>query len=279
MDLQTKLSELEKAAGNRKAKDRKSLNDKNSVAKIIQLPLWGDDKRGVPNEIIRSALFNVRNRNTARRDFKDEPIMVLGDGEITYRGEELRQDDEDVWLQLMHLARLQPLGKQVEFTAYSMLTALGWATSSHGYNRLRRCIRRMQATSLAIHSKRLGQGISVSLIHEFEWEDERGAKLDCWRVWISPKMQQLFGDVYYTQLEWEQRRQLGPIAKKLHGIYGSHAAPYPMKIETIKAGCGASAKRLREFKGSLIEALDELKEVGFLADWRIDKDLVYVTRR
>jgi hypothetical protein len=28
---------------------------------------------------------------------------MIGDGRITYRGIELRQDDEDVWLQILHL--------------------------------------------------------------------------------------------------------------------------------------------------------------------------------
>src|SRR5207249_8609745 len=87
-------------------------------AKVIQLPTWGDGSRGAPNEILRSALFNARNKKRQREYLEKATIAVIGEGEITYTGRELRQDDETVWLQLIHLARELPLGELVEFTAY-----------------------------------------------------------------------------------------------------------------------------------------------------------------
>ena len=67
------------------------------------LPEWPDGQRAMPNELLRSALFTCRNRNHPRRFMKDEEIAVIGDGQVIYRGEELRQDDELVWMHLMHL--------------------------------------------------------------------------------------------------------------------------------------------------------------------------------
>lgn len=47
---------------------------------------------------------------------KDAEIAVIGDGQVIYRGEELRQDDELVWLHLMHLAKKTHLGDCIDFT-------------------------------------------------------------------------------------------------------------------------------------------------------------------
>ena len=60
-------------------------------AVITQLPLWSEALRGLPNEIVRSALFNARNRNHPRSYFEESEIAVIGGGRITYTGKELRQ--------------------------------------------------------------------------------------------------------------------------------------------------------------------------------------------
>ncbi|HND99192.1 MAG TPA: plasmid replication initiator TrfA [Plasticicumulans sp.] len=244
-----------------------------------QLPLWSEALRGVPNELVRSSLFSARDKREPRRSFRGEDLVVLGDGRINYRGEELRQDDETVWLHVLHLARLHPLGESVEFTPHAFLKAIGWGTSAKEYTRLREHLSRMQATALSVYSRRLGKGCSVSLIRKFEFADEAGQKLVRWRVYIEPEMHILFGGVYYTQLEWEQRMRLGTLACWLHGLYSSHTQPFPMKVETLKDGCGSAARDLKNFRYRLRRSLEELRQVGFLSHWYIDRtDLVHVQR-
>lgn len=251
-----------------------------TLAQVLQLPMWAEERRGIPNELVRSALFGVQNQRAARSYRQQATICVIGEGRILYTGQELRQDDEDVWLQLMHLCRLQPLGEWVEFTAYSMLKALGWGTSTRDYARLRTCIDRLSATSLTVVSKRIERGIGLSLVRKFQWRDELGNRpLSRWRVWIEPEMKTLFGDVHYTALEWRQRQQLGPLAKWLHSYYGSHAQPFPVKVETLYGGCGSTMRGLRNFRVTLKAALNDLVRVGFLSAWRIDPgDRVHVQR-
>jgi hypothetical protein len=258
--------------------EKQRISRERKAAEIVYLPHWPEARRASPNEIMRSALFTVRNRHTPRRYFEDEPIAEDGDGQITYRGQELRQDDEDVWLQILHLAHSQPLGEWVEFTAYEMIKALGWPDQGYSYQRLRTCIRRMAATNLEITSKRLGKTIGVSLVRMFEYQDEEGHSLARWRVWIEKPMHALFVEPFYTLVEWDQRKQLGPLAKWLHGFYASHAEPYPLKVATLQEACGSEMRRTRDFKQKLILALDELKMVGFLKSWRIEKGLVHVER-
>lgn len=248
------------------------------AAMVVYLPTWPEARRASPNELVRSALFNVRNRHTPRRYFEDEPIAVFGDGQISYRGQELRQDDLDVWLQLLHLARQQPLGEWVEFTGYAMVKALGWPDQGYSYKRLRTCLSRLTGAVVIVSSKRLSKTVGVSLVHRFEYQHEQGQGRQRWRIWIEKSMHTLFAAPYFTLLGWDSRKQLGPLAKWLHGFYASHADPYPLKVATLKEVCGADTQAPRKFKQLLKAALDELQVVGFLKFWRIEGELVYVER-
>lgn len=247
---------------------------------VLQMSLWADDQRSLPNEIVRSALFNARNRKQKREHLKDADIVVIGDGRITYRGEELRQDDETVWLQLIHMVKGMPADSAIEFTPYSFCKAIGWPVKGQSYKRLVECLSRMQATSLKVYSSRLGEGISLSMIPEFTWKDDATDKaLPKYRVIMHPKLVALFGNVHYTRLEWEQRLRLPVgVATWLHGYYASHKKPHPIRFETLAEGAGITTSdsyRLREIIG---KALDELKAVGFLKDWQIVGELVHVER-
>lgn len=45
-----------------------------------QLPLWPEEVRCAPNEFLRSALFNARNRNQKRRYLRQETLAIIGKG-------------------------------------------------------------------------------------------------------------------------------------------------------------------------------------------------------
>lgn len=121
-----------------------------------QLPLWPEEVRCAPNEFLRSALFNARNRNQMRRYLRQETLALIGKGRITYTGEELRQDDATVWLQLIQMASDTTLGAVVEFTPYSFCQAVGWTPSGETYAHLRKCLTRLQATALTFYAERTG---------------------------------------------------------------------------------------------------------------------------
>lgn len=176
------------------AKTRRAVKGKKEVetAKIIPLlPYWSKRQRGVPNEMVCSALFSVKNKRQARAYLEGVPIVVVGDGHITYRGQELRQDDEDVWLQIMHEAKARPLGECVEFKPYALLKAVGWAIKGQSYQRLQISLERMVATALTVSSHRLGKSVTLPLIQKFERDHGGGP----WRVWIPSEMVVLFGDM------------------------------------------------------------------------------------
>lgn len=250
------------------------------AVEISQLPLWPDVVRSLPNEILRSALFNARNRKTPRAMMKSEPIAIIGDGRITYRGEELRQDDETVWLQLVHLARQHVVGQLVEFTAYSFCKSIDWSINKKSYTRLKESLRRMQATGLDVYSKRLDRGVSLSMIPFFEYEDSEAQKsLPRWRVRIAPELVDLFGNDHYTRIEWEQRLQLPDgLATWLHGYLASHRVPHPIKIDTIVLGSGMNTVEKTELRRLIKRALKNLVDCGFLLSFDVTDDLVTVKR-
>lgn len=251
-----------------------------SMGEINQFPLWPDSRRSLPNEILRSSLFNAKNRKHPRVMMKSELIAIIGDGRITYRGEELRQDDEKVWLQLVHLARQHVAGQLVEFTAYAFCKAIRWTINQKSYERLKESLRRMQATGLDVYSKRLDRGVSLSMIPVFEYEDSENQKrLPQWRVRIAPELVELFGKDHYTQIEWEQRLSLPDgLATWLHGYLASHRVPHPIKIETVAHGSGMNATEKPELRRLIKRALTNLVECGFLLSFDLTNDLVTVKR-
>ncbi|MEI7429259.1 MAG: plasmid replication initiator TrfA [Betaproteobacteria bacterium] len=269
--VQTAIQKMQQDARNKKRAE---------VLANPQLPLWPEAVRSLPNEIVRSALFSAKNRKQKREMLRQATIAVVGEGKITYTGDELRQDDETVWLQLIHHAREQKLGELIEFTPYSFCKAVHWPIKGQSYDRLREVLTRLQATALSVYSKRLGEGVSLSMIPFFAWKDDAtGDSLPRWRVRVAPELVVLFGENLYTKLEWEQRLALPDgLATWLHGYFASHKVPYPIKIETIRRGAGLSDSTKSDLKKTITRALESLKNIGFLSAYKFVDDLVEVER-
>lgn len=262
-----------------------------------QLAFWPDNERGIPNEFVRCALFAARNRKdprgyyTARAPLK---LQIIGGGCILYVGDELRQDDESVFLQLVHMAK-EARSPIVTFTGQSMLKAIGWPIKGESYDRLVVTIRRLTAGLLEVHSPRLGDRVSTRLIAKYyaAGEDsEAGPGNAPWKVRVFDQDDPwlLLFENLYSRLEWETRLALPDgIATWLHGFYSSHREPFPHKLETLAAGAGLRLEhpddaileegqreakhkeRLREAKKSVRKGLDTLVRVGFLESFSISR--------
>ena len=246
-----------------------------------QLPIWPEEVRCAPTEFLRSALFNARNRNQKRRYLRQETLAIIGKGRITYTGEELRQDDATVWLQLVQMASDTTLGAVVEFTPYSFCQAVGWTPSGETYTHLRKCLTRLQATALAFYAERTRHTISLSMIPAFCWRDEStGKPLPRYQVKLAPELAALFHGQHYTHLQWAQRRQLPEgLATWLHGYLASHKQPYPLPLEEIQRAADLTISRHDNLRRVVIQALKALVAAGFLGSWQINGNLVSVVRR
>ncbi|MEF8701429.1 MAG: plasmid replication initiator TrfA [Candidatus Accumulibacter sp. UW20] len=252
---------------------------------VAQLPLWEERVRGLPNSFARSALFTSANRSIERENFRRRKIATLRGAEMFYTGEELRQDDGDVFLQIVHLARQQPLGDVVEFSGYALLKDLEWTTSKGSYERLRDSINRLSSTTVIVKTDASSghpeKGFGGSLVRKFEWniEADRGTS-QRWRIWLEPEIVVLFGREAYTRIDWAQRLQLPPLAKWLHQFYFTHEKPIGYKIETIRTLCGSRIAVLAKFRYKLRESIGLLVKVGFLISYEIDSrtDILHVVR-
>lgn len=239
---------------------------------IAQLPLWGDEVRGTPNAILRSALCSVRSQREAYT--KRTLIAAIGDYEVRIKGIRPNQTVLDVWLELIHLAKEQPLENVVEFTAHSLLKKLERNTGKSQHEQLKEEISSLVAVYIEITSKTKAKSFFGNLVTSGEQDEKTGH----YRVQFNADFQKLFSDGY-SCINMEQRRALGRnnLAKWLHGYYASHAEPYPLKVETIHTMCGSDTQEMFHFRAALKKALDALKKVGGIHAWKIDSnDLVHV---
>jgi hypothetical protein len=242
-------------------------------AKVIQLPLWPEARRGVPNDILRSALFAaIESKNG---EYMEQRLIAAYDGvKIKYTGKQLVQSDLDVWEQLVHLARQHPLGTICCFTAHGFLKALGRSTGKAQYAWLKGVILRLSSCTVEICKDK--QIYGRSLIEKFNIDEITRH----FKIMIDRDIMAVYG-AGWTAIDWEQRQQLRkkPLALWLHGYYSSHAAPLPVKVETLQGLCGSRAKTLRSYRQQLREALQELKAISAIEAWQIDdSDLVHADR-
>jgi hypothetical protein len=238
------------------------------------LDLWPDSVRGVSNAALRGALFGVSQQ---RATAKKREIIASVDGiEVRFLGVRFNQTDLDVWEMLLHLAREQPLGNRIEFTAHSLLKSLGRGVGNTQHQQLKEEIARLRGGTVEINWTTDGKTFGGGLLSEYFYDDEK----KCYVVVFSEKMFTLY-EAGYSHINWEQRQALGSnnLAKWLHGFYSSHASAYPYKVETLLTLCGSANPALYDFRRSLKAALNKLKKVGAIVDWEInDQDHVIVMK-
>ena len=241
-------------------------------AKVIQLPLWPEAKRGAPNAVLRGALFPaIQGKN--RGGLLRKVLIATQDGvTIRYTGWQLDQADLDVWEQVLHLARTQTLGTKCYFTAHGFLKALGRQTGTTAHEWLGEALARLAGAVVEITAGR--RTYFGTLIDHGVRDEETGRYV----VEVNPKLAKFYGRTQWTQIDWDQRQTLRrkPLALWLHGFYASHAKPYPLTVEYLHKLSGSQTRRLRKFKENLTQALRDLEAAGAIRGFEIQGDLVHV---
>ena len=292
--------DIQNRVGNAQKKSRARRNSELAIQyEKGQLVSWPENERGIPNELVRCAVFSAKNRNEKRKVYRaNSPLIVpvIGGGQVIYIGEELRQDDETVWMQLVHLAK-QSYSVYAVFTAYSFIKAIKWPINGASYTRLLTSIRRLATSGLEIYSNRFDKGISINLIANYEYSKNSDIP---WKVQVFNKEDNFLSlfDKLYSRLDLETRLALPPgITTWLHGFFSSHKDPFQHKIETLAIGAGISLEsaedeyldettrvakrkeRLREAKRRIKVSLEILKKHKFLSNFEINRrGLVRVER-
>ena len=240
-------------------------------AKVIQLPLWPEPKRGAPNAVLRGALFPAIQGKGRVAMLRKELVAAQRGITIRYTGWQLDQSDLDVWEQALHLARTQALGTRCHFTEKGFLKDLGRQTGKSDRDWLRSAFARLAATAVELSDGRRTYGGSLM---EFYRDEDTGRTV----LEINPKLAPFFGPTRWTQIDWEQRQRLRgkPLALWLHGFYASHAAPHALSVAYLHKLSGSQTKQLWKFKQNLTQALRDLESAGAIRGFEIRDSLVHV---
>ncbi len=251
-EMQKRIEALAELAKQRGLKEQPA-----QVCKVVQLPLWPEPVRAVPNGFLRSALFGAIARGK-RRYIDGEKLAALDGIEIRYTGQRLDQGDLDVWESILHTVRLQELGSQCRVTSYALLKLMGKTDTGKNRATLQNRITRLVANAVTVKQ---GRYTYIGSLIRFAAKDE---ETQVWVIELDEKMSPLFAADQFTQIEWAVRHELDgkPLAQWLHGFYASHAKPFPIKVETLLKLSGSENSNPRSAQQTLRKALDATFDSG-----------------
>ena len=272
-DLIARLPALQEKARQRAAQEQAS-----APAKVVQLPLWPEPVRAVPNGFLRSALFGAIAKGK-RRYIDGEQLAALDGIEIRYTGQRLDQGDLDVWESVLHAVRLQELGSQCRLTSYALLKLMGKTDTGKNRATLHERITRLRANAVEVKQGRYTYigGLIAGAAKDEETQE--------WVIELDARLRPLFAADQFTQVEWAVRQALSgqPLAQWLHGFYASHAKPFPMLMETLLRLSGSESENPRSARQTLRKALDAVSEAsaanGEIFGYEVHGDLVNVEKR
>lgn len=249
------------------------MNQRAASARQLSLwpSVWSEAARCAPNLLLRAALFAAL--GDAPRRFLDRvELATNADSRLTYTGVQLDQGDLDVWLNLLHIARLQPMGNQVRCTAYKLLQVLGRADTGANRQILHKRILRLKATAIELQS---GPITYIGSLIQSACKDEVSRE---YVIVIDPALHPLFARHQFTYLDKAIRQGLSgkPLAQWVHAFYSTHGAPYPLTAAYLHQLSGSANADPKSFRQKLRRALLDVESVSrrhgcaFRATWRGD---------
>ena len=260
-DLAKALEGFGKAVAEREERERtaeKTAPEKAQPStKVIQLPLWPEDKRGTPNCFLRSALFAAVYGNEDRKYLKNVLLAVQGDCSIHYTGEQLSQSDKDFLMAALHLARQHPLGHVCHFRGHAFLKLLGRSDSAPNYAWLDATITRLIATAVKIRvGKRTFEGSLLTSC-------KRDEGTDIYKLTFDPDFLKLYGVDDWTAIDWETHKRLGrsPLAQWIYDYAVSHVGT-TIKLETLQHLSGRAEETQKIFNKAFRRAKEMLEREG-----------------
>lgn len=214
---------------------------------------WPVTKFGIPNKMLRNALFGIQRERTINHN---EELVFNCPGEITlkYSGPELNQDDSIVWQMIIRAVRHNqvPMGSLVQLSTQEMLSALGRSDGGVNFKWLKSCMDRLSSALINIDTPTDETKSYLLVGYKI---DKKTKKI---YVGISSFLYPLFiGDL--TDIDLIRKATLkSQLARWLHDFYSSHSNPFPYSLEKIKE-LSRSNKQNSKFKIMIKEAIDELK--------------------
>lgn len=278
--LSKQLKEIEKKSKAHKAaleKDKMIQLEEKEASNLVQLPLWPEAARGVPNSILRGSLFAAIQGKNAKYCNRKQ-LIDNNRCSIVFTGQRLTQSDLDVWETILHLARDQSLGNKIYYTENSFLEKMGRNNGGKDKQWLKGILSKLNATAVEITFKDKN---TYSFEGSLLAKTYRETNTERFVLVLEPQLHRLFEEGN-TWISWEDRQKIGkrkPLALWLHGYISTHAKWYAHKVETLRDLSGSETKLIKKFKQNLSNALQHLLELELIQSYHIDeKNRVYIER-
>ena len=226
---------------------------------------FNEARRICPYVFLRSAVFGIAEKG--KRKYFDDVLLASTDVfTVRFIGLQLDQTDLDVWLELVHLLRYQPIGSTVTTSHLELLTMLGKADSGQNRQALQCQLTRLQDAAIKVYTASgsyIGGLIDAAAISK------------TLTIRLDPRIVELFAGNRFTRMQHAVRCGLTPLGKWLYGYFSTHIQPPPIGVNEIHRLCGSKATNLDTFRYSLRSTLKQLKracdENDEMFNWRIDR--------
>lgn len=273
--------------------------------KQYQYPFQRDTVRILPTDFSKTSLFHVASNNTPRRYCRDEMLGKVGDStRIEYRGEELRHDDEMVFMQLLHVARGRRPFEPMHFNTSHFFRGsrgTGRILGAKDTASVSESLRRMRAGILVVTNTTTGKYFTLSVV-----KDLKGSTVDQ-TVMMDPVVVLLCSS--FAAMDTDQLFSTSGVARQLFKyistIPTSISQLHPIKVTNLFELCYgtieslenhyreshpgvadakvkiAISKKVSDFRRkNLPAALHSLKDDSVIVDFEIDPttDKVAITR-
>jgi len=247
-----------------KGKRNREREECNAVAKarrsrFIQLSLVPEFVPAA-NAAIRSRLFTT---GTGQR-FKFEDFTPIATWhknlEVSYLGEELRQEECSLWIQLCKFAATDS-DFRISTTRYKILKALNKEDSGENRNVLKQQLLRLFKGQLRIifgDNEYYG-----SILPDFAIENKGKGKII---ANLNKTISKLLGIYDFTMINMDVRLSLPPMAQWFHAFVKSQEGPeITVPWEQIYTLSGSKETNLESYKKNFRKAvLKPLKDIGFI---------------
>lgn len=258
-----------------------SANVRGAMDDTVYLPELSRTSYGMNADILCSALFGVAKGERRvvdgvvrmTRKHIRQMFRTTNGASIEYRGEELRQSDLTVLLELLHRRAGMATSCELEFSPYTFCSQIGWSDSKADAEKLKESLLRMRQ-SIVIVERNGTKGSTVGFVSQFSWD---GAK---WTVTIDERIGGLFS-IKPTYLIIAQRKALSQgLQTWLYGYVRANKCGWAVPLETIHEACGSEGKNMQEFARSVREALKKLAAINVVTEESTVKNgkvLIYKT--
>lgn len=283
--------------------------DQRNAVDVIQqkqyrFPFGEAGRRIMPTDLNKTSLFHVGSNNSPRRMCRGELLGRIGGVTALYWGEELRHDDEQVFMQLIHVANGRYPYEQFEISNLPFFrgtrNGVSRVLSGKDTDNVLNCLHRLRGGHLALYGQRKSY-VTLNLIAGL------GGLESNHEVWLDPLIVLLFSS--FTSMDSTQLFATRGIARQLlkylSTIPENVPQVHPIKVmslfelcygtlETIErhyreinpsksdSAVGiAMSKKLSDFRRKNLPAgLAVVKNLGIISSYEIDEatDKVVVKR-